>query len=413
MKSADSMSASLPAGAQWESLIPISCPWKTGPALVAALGDEGDRLARELVAEDLERVEVGVGPEDVQVPAGDDPLHLVLQPLALGPHLGEPGGEDDGELRAGRHGVTQDRQRLSDEDGHQVQLLLDVRQRLGAGPPRHLGPVRVDEVDRGAALLGPGGDLLGQCRVRPCVGVGGSHDGHPPGAEERVQVDGAERGRPAGDVQSVAPRRCASSHVPPSCRAVVALRLRSVARAASQPRPSPVGLRCRAAGPHRGPRGHSPYMTPCQCRSRPGPDPPRWKGNSVELSGSRPPPLRCVTDVSVFSSDWGLHGHFGRENRHRHRVGPRHRPRRGAGAGGAGSQGRDQRPRRVRPAGRAPTSAPPTRWSRSSRPAAARRWPTTTTSPTSAARRTWWPRRTTRSAGSTSWSTTPASSATR
>ena len=125
-------------------------------ALVAALGDERDGLAREVLAEDLERVEVGVGPEDVELTAGDDPLHLrpgAARPSA--PTSAEAGREDDGELRLGGHRVAQDRQRLADEDGHQVQLLLDVGQRLGAGASRHLGAVGVDEVHRGTALLGP------------------------------------------------------------------------------------------------------------------------------------------------------------------------------------------------------------------------------------------------------------------
>ena len=165
------------------------------PALVAALGDQRDRLAREVLAEDLEGVEVRVGPEHVELTALDDPLHLLLEPLALGPDLGEAGGEDDGELRLRRHRVAQDRQGLADQDRHQVELLLDVGQRLGAGTARHLRTVGVDEVHRGTALLGPRRDLLGQRRIGPGVGVRGPHDGHPPRAEEGVQVDGAEGGR--------------------------------------------------------------------------------------------------------------------------------------------------------------------------------------------------------------------------
>ncbi len=96
-------------------------------------------LPGQVVAEDLEGVEVGVGAEHVDVAAaGDDLLHLVLDLLALGAHLGEAGGEDDGELGLGRHGVTQDGQRVADQDGHQVERLGDVGQRLDAGPSGRL-----------------------------------------------------------------------------------------------------------------------------------------------------------------------------------------------------------------------------------------------------------------------------------
>ena len=178
-------------------------------------------LAREVVAEDLEGVEVRVGPEHVELAARDDPLHLLLEPLALGPDLGEAGREDDGELRLRRHRVAQDRQRLADQDRHQVELLLDVGQRLGAGTAGDLGAVGVDEVHRGAALLGPRRDLLGQCGVGARVGVRGPHDRHPLRPEEGVQVDGAEGGGPAGDVHSVAWCRGSRCHVPPSCRAAL------------------------------------------------------------------------------------------------------------------------------------------------------------------------------------------------
>ena len=115
---------------------------------MAALGDEGDGLAGQVLAEDLEGVEVGVGPEDVEVTAGDDLLHLVLEPFTLRSHLGESGREHDRELGPGGHRVAQDGQRFADEDGDEVQLLLYVGEGLGAGASRHDGAVRIDEVHR-------------------------------------------------------------------------------------------------------------------------------------------------------------------------------------------------------------------------------------------------------------------------
>ena len=202
--------------------------------------------------------------------------------------------------------------------------------------------------------------------------------GHPLRAEEGLQVDGAEGGRSARDVRPVARRRGPSCHVPPSCRAVLHRR-----PAASVPSGSGAARR-----PAEGPRGHSPYMTPVSVSIPSGARSSPVESDFGRIVGPLPPPLRYVTDVSVFSSDRGPHGHFGRENRHRHRVGPRHRPGRGARAGGAGRQGGGQRPRGHVPRARVRTSVRPTRRSRRSRRGAARPSPTTTTSPTSAGRRT-------------------------
>ena len=190
-------------------------------SLMSALGDEGDGLAGEVVAEDLERVQIGVGSEHMDVAAGDDSFHLVLQALTLDADLGEPRREHDGKFGLGGNGVAQDRQRLSDQDRHQVELLVNVGQRFGAGPSRHGGAVRVDEVDGRAAFFGPDGHLLGERGVEPSVRVGGPHHCDPLRAEERVEVDGAKGDRSARDVHSVPRRRGPCCHVPPSCRAVL------------------------------------------------------------------------------------------------------------------------------------------------------------------------------------------------
>ena len=205
MKSADSMSASLPAGAQCDRRMPISWPWKIGRPWWPLWVIRAMALPGQVVPEDLEGVEVGVGPEDVEIAAGDDLLHLGLDLLALGAHFGEPGGEDDGELGLGGHGVTEDGERLADQDGHQVELLGDVGQGLGAGPAVDFAAVGVDVVDGGPPLLAPDGDLLGQRRVRAGVGVRRPDHGHPLGAEERIEVDLAQGDRPARDVEHQSP----------------------------------------------------------------------------------------------------------------------------------------------------------------------------------------------------------------
>ena len=218
-------------------------------ALVPALGDQRHGGTGEVVAEHLERVEVRVRSEQVGVSGFDDPLHLRLDPLALRASLGEPCREDDGELRPGRNRVPEDGKRVSDEDGDEIELLVDVGQRLHRRAPRHDGAVRVHVVHGGAARFGPGGDLPGQGRVRAGAGVGRTDDRHSLRIEERIEVDVAQRGGTAGDVE----RRIRPRHLPPSLP-------HSVARRTAPPPaggPSHVGplLRRAAAKQHASQRG--------------------------------------------------------------------------------------------------------------------------------------------------------------
>ncbi len=238
MKSADSRSASLPVGAQCDSLIPISWPWNTGRPwcplwVISAMAGPG-RSSRNT----SNALRFVFGPSRWSVSGLDDPLHLRLDPLALRANLGEPCREDDGELRPGRYRVAEDGKRVSDEDGDEIELLVDVGQRLHRRAPGHDGAVRVHVVHGGAAGFGPGGDLHGQSRVRPGVGVGRPDDRHPLRTEERVEVDVAQRGRTAGDVE----RRVRPRHLPPSL-------------APSPPRPVGPLLRRPAAKQHASERG--------------------------------------------------------------------------------------------------------------------------------------------------------------
>ena len=89
-------------------------------SLVPTLRDEGDRLAREVLVELLEGVEVGVGAEHPQVTAGDHLLELVLQLLTFSADLGKARREDHREPGARLDGVPDDGNRIADQDGHQV-----------------------------------------------------------------------------------------------------------------------------------------------------------------------------------------------------------------------------------------------------------------------------------------------------
>ena len=286
MKSADSMSASLPAGAQCESLIPISWPWNTGrpwwPLWVMRAMALPGRSSRKT----SNALRLVLGPR-----TWSSPLAMICsisswRRRTLRPNLGKAGREHHREFGSGGDRVPQDGQRLADEDGHQVQRLLDVGQCLGAGPARHHGPVGVDEVHRGTAFLGPHGDLLGQRSVGSCIGVGRAHDGHSLGAEEGVEIDGAEGGRAAGDIQLASVVRGPRCHVPPSCRAGTPVQFHICRRG------HPDRARRSPAPPGEGPRGPSPYMTPVSVSIRLDARSSPVKAEFGRIVGPPSPPLR-------------------------------------------------------------------------------------------------------------------------
>ena len=110
-------------------------------------------------AEGLEGVEVGVGAEQVGVARGDQRLEPLLQRLALGAHLGEPGGEDHRERGPLLEHGLEHLDRLADQDDGQVEVARDVEHRAVAGHAVDLVAVGVDRVAPAPGLLGPGPDL--------------------------------------------------------------------------------------------------------------------------------------------------------------------------------------------------------------------------------------------------------------
>jgi hypothetical protein len=126
------------------------------PALVPRLRDERDPPALDVVAEQLEGVEVGVGPEQVGARRLHQGRQRRLQRLAVGADLGEAGGEDHRVARRlGQHRLEA-LDGVAGEDHGEVDLVA------GHGLDRPVArqavdgiPVRVDVVDGGALGLGP------------------------------------------------------------------------------------------------------------------------------------------------------------------------------------------------------------------------------------------------------------------
>jgi hypothetical protein len=172
------------------------------PALVPALGDEGDGLAREVVAEGLEGVEVGVGPEHVDVAVGDERLHAGLQALAFGPDLGEAGGEHHRELRLLLDDLLEGGYGVADQDGGHVDVRGHVEDAAVALHAVDLVAVGVDEEHGRARLLGPAPDLGRHRRIGPAGVVRRADDGDRLRGEERVEVDRPRLHGAPGDVEA-------------------------------------------------------------------------------------------------------------------------------------------------------------------------------------------------------------------
>ncbi len=169
--------------------------------LVPALGDQRDLEAGQIVAERLERVQVGVGTEQVCVAGGDQVLEALLQSLAFGADLVETGGEDDGEpWLLLEHGLEH-LDGLADEDDRQVEIAGNIGDRGVALHAVDLVLVRIHRIDRGARVLTPGTDLPPHGGVGSTACVGRADHGDALRVEEDVEIEIAQGGRAAGDVE--------------------------------------------------------------------------------------------------------------------------------------------------------------------------------------------------------------------
>ncbi len=139
------------------------------PSLVARLGDERDRLVAEIVAEGLERVEVGVGPEQVGVAGGHQLLQSLLQCLSLLAQLRESGGEDHRESRLLLQHGLEHVDGCAHQDGGQIHLTGDVEDARVALDPVDRLPFGVDRDHLGVELLPPVADLAPHGVVGPAA----------------------------------------------------------------------------------------------------------------------------------------------------------------------------------------------------------------------------------------------------
>ena len=216
---------------------------------------------REVGAEDLECVEIGVGPEDVQLAA------LMIRSICswsrspLAPTSEKPAAKDDGELGLrgdrGPAGSAAARRRGSPPGPAAPRCRSGSWRTASPATSVRLGLTKCTVAPRSSAhsVIFWVSVVFGSCIRSP------RPPPRPPAsAGEGAQVDGAEGGRAAGDVRPVARLRGACCHVPPSCRAALPLGARAVpVQPCSCARPPPVPGAWRA---REGPRGHSPYMTP-------------------------------------------------------------------------------------------------------------------------------------------------------
>ena len=169
--------------------------------LVPALGDEGDRLAGQVV-EHLEGVEVGVGADQMDLARLDELVELLLPGLALATDFGEPGGEDHREAGLLLDGLLEGRHGVAHEDDGDVDVVVDVEDRAGAGHAVDGVLVGVDGVHGGAEGLAPRPDLPVHRGVGALAAVRRADHRQGPWTEEHVERHRARLDRPAGDVET-------------------------------------------------------------------------------------------------------------------------------------------------------------------------------------------------------------------
>ena len=284
-------------------------------ALVAALGDQRDGLAGEVLAEDLERVQVGVRPEHMDLAAGDDALHLVLELLPLDPDLGEPRREHDGELRRGPP-----RRRAGSGSGSPTRIATRSScssmsvSALAQGRPAttgRFGLTKYTVAPRSSAQM----VIFWVSAV-----LGRALESDAPTTATRLGRKKVSRsmerravGRPVMSVPplvAVVPVAMSLPRAAPSCSCSLLMLARRVARRG----PSGAGAIRQA---RRGPVGE---LTVYDVGVSVDPDRPPivpGGGRIRRIVDPHTPPLPWLTDVSVFSPDRGPRGHFGRENGHR------------------------------------------------------------------------------------------------
>ena len=286
MKSADSMSASLPAGAQCESLMPISWPWKTGrpwwPLWVMRAMALPGRSSRKT----SNALRLVLGPR-----TWSSPLAMICSISSwrrspFDPTSAKPAAKTTANLARA----------------------ATASRRMGSGSPTRMA-TRSSGSSMSVSALAQGrpattGRLgLTKCTVAPrssahtvifwvsavlgrALESDAPDDGHSLGAEEGVEIDGAEGGRAAGDIQLASVVRGPRCHVPPSCRAGTPVQFHICRRG------HPDRARRSPAPPGEGPRGPSPYMTSVSVSIRLDARSSPVKAEFGRIVGPPSPPLR-------------------------------------------------------------------------------------------------------------------------
>jgi hypothetical protein len=184
--------------------MPISWPWNTGrpwwPDWVISAIDGPSRSARNS-SKFLERVEVGVGPEQVHDARAHETLEPALELLAFRSGLREAGREDHRELRLALEHLFERVDSATGQDDREVEVAGDVENRLVHLMAEHRLVLGVHRVEGGAVLARPRVELA----RHGGVGLGGllrrADHRDRLGVQEGVEVDGAQPERTPRDVE--------------------------------------------------------------------------------------------------------------------------------------------------------------------------------------------------------------------
>ena len=170
------------------------------PTLMAALGDQRDRRAGQVVTEVRERVQVRVRTQQVGVAAAHQLLEAALERLTVGADLREPGGEDHRELGPSGHDLLERFDGPAGEDHGQVDVAGHLPDRGVAALAEHGLVHRMHREEGGAVLVGPLLDARRHRGVRLAGRLRRADDRHRRRVQERVEIHVAQPQRAAADV---------------------------------------------------------------------------------------------------------------------------------------------------------------------------------------------------------------------
>ena len=155
---------------------------------MTALGDEGDLLADQIVAEFLEGVEIGVGTDEASARTSEHVLEFALTTRSVGARFRITRREDHHEVDAEHHRFAQTRNRITGEHRHHIG---HDGQRREIGETRNVidrVAIGIDREHVGSLLTAPGADQIPVGAIGRTFTIGGTDHRDAVRMEEETEI---------------------------------------------------------------------------------------------------------------------------------------------------------------------------------------------------------------------------------